>query len=127
MRASVLNKVAASVVKPNDAVSGYCMSVHDGDTMHFRLDLRHLLSAYLEVDVRVHGINAPELATPEGLKARDFATQALLGKWCVLVFKGADKYGGRHQAEIYYDGEQLPQKNFGQVMIAAKQAVPMVE
>lgn len=52
--------------------------VHDGDTITVLLDPGYERGG--EIDIRIYGINAPELNTPEGKKARDFLT-SLLPLW----------------------------------------------
>ena len=47
------------------------LTVHDGDTLKLRVDLG--FSIHDDMTVRLAGINAPELATPEGKAAQAFA------------------------------------------------------
>ena len=95
--------------------------VHDGDTVNIKLDVGFDLTVYTRV--RVMGINAPELSTPAGKAARDFA-QTLLkpGDLVKVVSFGWDKFGGRIDASIEYDLAATSQ-DFGTVMIATGHAV----
>ncbi|MEA2168134.1 MAG: hypothetical protein QOF76_1434 [Solirubrobacteraceae bacterium] len=73
--------------------------VHDGDTVNVRLDVGFDLTVYARV--RIHGINAPELATSAGKAARDFGRSLLPAGTPVQVLSlGWDKYGGRIEGHI---------------------------
>ncbi len=104
--------------------------VHDGDTIFLQIDLGFEVG--VRVDVRVLGINAPELATPAGKVAQQAALAWLMGAasgdWPLVIASyktdrpiGPDKYGGRWDALIYRvsDGQEL-----GAALIAAGQAAP---
>jgi len=92
---------------------------HDGDTCHLDVDLGFGL--VIGLSCRCYGINAPELATPTGPAARDFAASlAPAGSAIEVSSHGWDKYGGRFLGEIFLaDG-----RSFSAVMIGAKQAKP---
>jgi len=93
-------------------------SVHDGDTVNVILDVGFDLSIYTRV--RVFGINAPELSTPEGKAARDFAKKILKkGTRVTVLSKGWDKFGGRIDAVITVKGVDFAKK-----MLDAGQAKP---
>lgn len=78
---------------------GIVDGVHDGDTVNVKLDVGFDLTIYTRV--RVYGINAPELATPEGKAARDFAGLLLqTGAPVNVLSHGWDKFGGRVDGEI---------------------------
>jgi endonuclease YncB( thermonuclease family) len=68
------------------------LRVVDGDTMKLVLDLGWNIT--LTTNCRVLGIDAPELATPEGKAARDFAVR-LLPAGCKVTFISTklDTYG----------------------------------
>jgi endonuclease YncB( thermonuclease family) len=70
--------------------------------------------------IRVDGINAPELGTPEGYAAKSYAETLLsIGARVTLTITRRDKYG-RVLAKI-----KLPDgRDFGAAMISAKCAVP---
>src|SRR5215468_4459070 len=101
--------------------AGVVDAVHDGDTVYVKLDVGFDLTVYTRI--RVMGINAPELSTPAGKAARDFA-QTLLkpGDAVRVVSFGWDKFGGRIDASIQYDLTATPQ-DFGDTMIATGHAV----
>ena len=107
---------------PADAFGPYRGTVdvvHDGDTVHVRLDVGFDLNVYTRV--RIDGINAPELSTPAGKQARDFA-QTLLkpGDAVEVVSFGWDKYGGRIDGSI-----KMPDgRDFGQTMLDTGHAKP---
>jgi endonuclease YncB( thermonuclease family) len=90
-----------------------------GDTCHLDLDLGFGL--ILSMSCRVYGINAPELATPEGPPARDYAAGlAPAGSQVKVTSHGWDKYGGRFLGEITLPGGGA----FAQAMIGAGHAKP---
>lgn len=71
------------------------VGVHDGDTVTVDIDLGFYLTH--RTPIRLAGINAPELKTPEGKAARD-ALQGFVvaqrGQWTARTFKsGEEKYG----------------------------------
>lgn len=67
-------------------------AVHDGDTLHVLAALGFHIS--FDVDCRLWGLNARELAMPGGPEARDHLA-ALCPPGTVVTFRsvGADKYG----------------------------------
>lgn len=94
------------------------VSNHDGDSVSLIVDLGFQVS--VAIQVRVLGINAPELATPQGPAARDFVAGWLAaagpGPWPLVIAsqKGLrpidpDKFGGRWDATIWRtsDGTEL--------------------
>lgn len=52
------------------------LEVHDADTYKVRIDLGFRCA--VTIQLRLRGVDAPELPTPEGLKARDAAVALLL-------------------------------------------------
>ena len=102
---------------------------HDGDTCHVDLDLgfsvlatSHDLDGHPVLSCRIYGINAPELSTDAGKVALVYAEQLCPPGTRVLVLShGWDKYGGRFDGSL-----TLPDgTDFGTLMLAAGQAVPM--
>jgi endonuclease YncB( thermonuclease family) len=85
--------------------------VVDGDTIIVKIDLGfgNRCREYL----RFRGIDAPEMNTPEGKKAREFVVGELAKvDHVILTSTKADKYG-RYLADIYYgpeDGVHLNQR-----------------
>src|ERR1700712_4225515 len=73
------------------------VDIHDGDTLHLEVDLG--LDIDTKLTVRLYGLNAPELSTPEGKAAlvwvqQWFTANAPTGK-CVLhtIKDHREKYG----------------------------------
>jgi len=97
--------------------------VHDGDTVHAKLDVGFDLTVYTRI--RIDGINAPELATQAGKDARDFARTLLAPGDAVeveveVVSFGWDKYGGRIDGSI-----KMPDgRDFAQVTLDSAHAKP---
>lgn len=101
--------------------------VHDGDTIYVSIDLgfdhqimSHDLDQQPRMSCRIHGINAPELATDAGKAALEYAKTLLKpGDRVKVVSHGWDKFGGRFQGTITLsDG-----RDFATEMIAANHAV----
>jgi micrococcal nuclease len=92
--------------------------VVDGDTCHMNIDLG-FCTWIMDRSVRIAGINSPELATPEGKLARDFARTLLpIGTQVQLRSHSLDKYG-RVLGSI-----TLPDTtDYGVAMVAAGMAV----
>jgi endonuclease YncB( thermonuclease family) len=98
---------------------GTVEDVHDGDTVNVKLDLGFDLTVYARV--RVKGINAPELDTPEGIAARNYARLLLpSGSHVFVKSYGWDKYGGRIDGQITFAGN----KDFARIMLGVGHAVP---
>lgn len=79
-------------------------AVYDADTVTAEIDLG-FMSHLKKVKLRLYGINAPEVRgeeRPEGLKARDWLREQILGK-DVFIRTYKDKTGkyGRWLADIY--------------------------
>jgi endonuclease YncB( thermonuclease family) len=99
---------------------GTVVEAHDGDTINVKLDLGFDLTMYARV--RVLGINAPELSTPEGRLARDFAAGMLApGTPVKVTSHGWDKFGGRVDGRI----ERVVDKaDFAMLMLTSNHAQP---
>jgi len=95
------------------------VDVHDGDTA--TLDISLCYDITYRGKCRMYGINAPELATPEGKTAHEFALTLLHAGDAVTVRShGWDKYGGRFDGTVgLADG-----RDFGSAMVAAGFARP---
>ena len=81
----------------------------DGDTILAVIDCG--FSTSLRMRLRLRGINAPEIDTPDGVKARDFIVKSLKYTQVIGIktYK-ADKYS-RYLADIFYlPGETDPHK-----------------
>lgn len=74
-------------------------SIHDGDTLKLVVDLGFDIA--FTTNVRLYGINAPELATPAGKAALAFVeTLVKPGDKVTVLSHGWDKYGGRADGDI---------------------------
>jgi micrococcal nuclease len=81
------------------------VSVYDGDTVTALVDLGFRIN--MEIKIRLSRINAPEIRgpqRPQGLVARDFLRELILGKTVTIMTQKdrKEKYG-RYLAEIYLD------------------------
>lgn len=93
------------------------VSVTDGDSVWVDADLGWHLT--LRTPVRVAHINAPELSTPEGKAARDFARLLLpVGTPMMLTSHSLDKYGRTLGTLRFSDGG-----SFAESMIVGGHAV----
>ena len=80
--------------------------VTDGDTVHALIDVGFRL--FSEQPLRLYGINAPEIKTPEGKLAKAHLTE-LLGtgdQLTIKSYKDTEKYG-RYLAEIYLPDDPI--------------------
>ena len=74
----------------------YIMKVYDGDTITASI---HVLSSYYLFQVRIDGIDTPELKTgteaskEKGKEAGEFVRDLVLNKFVTLRCKDFDKYG----------------------------------
>lgn len=92
----------------------------DGDTIEMEIDLG--FRVHMKASVRVSGINAPELPTPEGQAARLFLAQYIpVNTRGVLTSHNLDKYG-RVLGDFLPDGSQ---HTVGDVMLNTGHAVKM--
>ena len=85
---------APQPARPADAPRQYSalvLSVHDGDTIAASVNLG--LDVSKKETIRLDGIDAPELPTPEGERARAYLGNLLLYKDVVIVSHGREKYG----------------------------------
>jgi len=98
-------------------VKGSVDRVIDGDTIVAHLDILPGLELH-GIHIRVEGINAPELYTPEGKVAASFASTLLpVGTNFVLITTKNDKYG-RVLGRIVVNGV-----DFGEQMLKTGHAV----
>ena len=104
---------------------GVVSEVHDGDTVYVKLDIGFDLTVYARV--RIKGINAPELSTAAGKRARDFAKAVLpVGTGVLVTSYGWDKYGGRIDGVVGmppFDWEGHEFQDFASLMLASGNAV----
>lgn len=89
----------------------HLVRVVDGDTVHFRVDLGFTITRE-DVDVRLWGINAPELHGDQkdaGVASKHAVRQALTGADLIVIQTIKDKDGkyGRLLAKVWYlkDGD----------------------
>jgi micrococcal nuclease len=104
------------------------VSVHDADTVRLTVDLG--CDTSIRMTVRLAGINAPELSTPEGKVARDYLMTVLLpGRsiWIATVKDKREKYG-RYLGYIYLDKSAMeiaiPGTSVNDVLVTKGYAVP---
>lgn len=97
--------------------------VVDGDTMHVGVDLG--LDVAVQVTLRLYGINAPEMRTPEGKAAKQwaiawFVTHCPSGTFTVNTIKDQREKYGRYLAVVTAPGGAV----FNDDIVAAGHAVP---
>jgi endonuclease YncB( thermonuclease family) len=97
---------------------GTVVKEHDGDTVTIDIDLG--FSVHTIQNIRIAGINAPELSTPEGKLSRDYIQKILpIGTKVVLHTEKYRESFTRYIGDIYLDDG----RNVGQMMIDAGFAV----
>jgi endonuclease YncB( thermonuclease family) len=64
-------------MEPAYVYNAFVVKIHDGDTFMAQVDLGFRVS--IKIWVRLHGVDAPELNTPEGKDALSYVTGLLGG------------------------------------------------
>ena len=83
----------------------YVNHIVDGDTIWFDIDLG--FNTWFKHKVRINGIEAPEIDTKEGQKAKAFLENTLKhSHFVILKSHGRDKFG-RYLMDIYYKNNEL--------------------
>ena len=98
--------------------------VVDGDTIDVETDLGFNID--FTQRLRLYGINAPELSTPEGLAARAFIIGQLpTAQWALTIDTVKDKQEkyGRYLATIFVGGA-AGLTNINDLMVTSGHAVP---
>jgi endonuclease YncB( thermonuclease family) len=94
------------------------LMVIDGDTFKVFVDLGFQI--FTRLNVRVHGINCPELSEKWGISARDFTAMLLKpGEIVTLDSKRLDLHGRAEAIVTLPDGRDL-----SKVLLEAGHAVP---
>lgn len=92
-------------------VPAIVINVVDGDTIRLQLDLGWHVT--YTARVRIAGINAPEMKTPEGIAAKQYAQSVLRsGDEVIFTSTSLDKYG-RPLGHLIYGGA----RDFGEEMV----------
>lgn len=98
--AVVLSAVVGAAAEPEKTVTWKVVGVSDGDT------LTALDEANTQHKVRLHGIDAPEIAQPFGTKSREALGRLTVKKTATLHLRGRDRYG-RDLARVEVDGKDV--------------------
>ncbi|WP_431881803.1 thermonuclease family protein [Micromonospora chalcea] len=99
------------------SVPATIVRVVDADTVELLLDLGWRVQ--MRANARIFGVDAPELSTPAGRAARDWAVQKLpVGTEVLFTSMSLDKYG-RPLGILWLDG-----RDYGQVLVEAGHAEP---
>lgn len=99
-RSALLFLFLACACSRGEAADGRVVGVRDGDSMV-------VLRGGIGVEVRLEGIDCPELAQKFGRAAKRFTADLVFGKQVRLVGKGRDRYD-RELAEVFLaDGRSL--------------------
>jgi micrococcal nuclease len=94
----------------------------DGDTLHCGVDLG--CDVAINLTIRLYGINAPEMSTPEGKAAKEFAAQWFVqhspdGKFVLETIKDRREKYGRYLGIV----EALDGANLNNDMVSSGHAV----
>lgn len=106
-------------MKPEYRYRATCERVIDGDTFLARIDLGFYVG--VEIRIRVHGVNAPELKTLEGKEARGWALDQLLDQPLIIESYKDERSFERWVCDVYIDG-----KSYADMLIDAGHGTPMV-
>lgn len=110
------------------------INIHDGDTMKLQIalgsivgsidlgfDIKLVPDASIVLSCRLYGINAPELSTQAGKDALTYIeTLVAVGDTVSVVSYGWDKYGGRFDGIVTFNGMDI-----NQAMLDSGHAVPI--
>ncbi len=95
--------------KERFAYVAYLTNVVDGDTIVVDVDLG--FNVFVEQRLRLRGIDAPEINSPEGIEAKIFLEERLKrSRKIVIKTYGNDKYGRRLADVLHLHGEEDPKK-----------------
>ena len=85
------------------AYRAQCLRIIDGDTIHADMDLG--CDCHIRLTLRLLGINAPEMRTPEGVIAKGALTGLLgrPGELTVATHKDRKEKYGRYLAVLHVD------------------------
>ncbi len=99
---------------------GTVTKVVDGDTVHVRLDLG--IDVRIDLVLRLYGINAPEMSTPEGIAAKYHLIELLGGPLFPLTIRTIkdrrEKYGRYLAVLIHEESDAHPTINVNDRMVA---------
>lgn len=84
--AALVVVAALAVADVPTMFTGKVVDVHDGDTITVQFEDEHY-------KIRFAGIDAPELAQPFGIKAKQVLAARILGKDVKIVWTKRDRYG----------------------------------
>jgi micrococcal nuclease len=97
--------LSAPDIEAGTRLPAHLMRVVDGDTLRLDLELQADVTLRNQA-VRILGIDAPEMRTPEGRRAKGAAEKFLAGKKLEVELHGKDKYG-RWLGDVFADDENL--------------------
>lgn len=100
-------------------------SVHDGDSLRCDVDLG--FGVWIsDMALRLYGVDAPELGSPEGRAARDWLRERLpVGKIVVVrTFKDATEKYGRMLAQVWERGPEYAESALNDQLLGAGHARP---
>jgi micrococcal nuclease len=88
----------------------WMVALVDGDTLHCGVDLG--LDVSINLTIRLYGINAPEMSTPEGKEAKAFAAKWLEsncpdGRFVLRTIKDRREKYGRYLGVVMANGATL--------------------
>lgn len=99
---------------PNYVYRASLVKVIDGDTIRALVDCGFFV--FKQCDIRLLGINCPEINTPEGKRAKEFTIHfmagghvAMLDEWTDFTIESVkvDKYGNRWDARVWVGDQCL--------------------
>ena len=111
IRKKLLAPILALVLVPSVALAdftGRCIKVKDGDTIVV------LYKKDIQVNIRINGIDAPELKQPYGMDAERYAKSLVYDKAVTVRDTGMDRYGRTMAWITLPDG-----RDFSEAMLSA--------
>ena len=101
------------------------IDIHDGDTITVNIDVGFRVTM-MNMKLRLHGINAPELGRPGGAEARDYLKSLLIAPVVrIRTIQDRTEKFGRWLAIVFTDANPAnPDETVNDLMISSGHAVP---
>lgn len=112
--------MTGDLTTPAYIYAGLVLDVHDGDTYKINVDLGFRVST--QQQIRLHGVNCPELNTGAGKKVKDYVTDLIADKTVLLrSYRGQQSFA-RWVADVSYQDASLGYVDLARHLVATGHA-----